>query len=114
MNLADPVSSGKYSGMCVSTAPVAEPTAMSFTVPLTGSTIVATAAVVTTCGPGELLGKISETVSATSCSGQSFEGPCKYGSVLTAALREEGRIGGFGTQVAFWNTGDMEALLFVL
>ena len=31
----------------VSTAPVAEPTVMSFTVPLTGSTIVATAAVVT-------------------------------------------------------------------
>ena len=33
----------------VSTAPVAEPTAMSFTVPSTGSTIVATAAVVTMC-----------------------------------------------------------------
>ena len=49
MNLADPVSSGKYSRKCVSTAPVAEPTAMSFTVSLTGSTIVATAAVVTTC-----------------------------------------------------------------
>ena len=49
MNLADPVSSGKYSGTCESTAPVAEPTAMSFTIPLTGSTIVATAAVVTTC-----------------------------------------------------------------
>merc|ERR1719374_508450 len=49
MNLADPVSSGKYSGTCVSTLPVYEPTAVSFTVPLTGSTIVATAAVVTTC-----------------------------------------------------------------
>ena len=36
MNLADLVSSGKHSGKCVSTAPVAEPTAMSFTVPLTG------------------------------------------------------------------------------
>ena len=33
----------------VSTTPVAEPTAMSFTVPLTGRTIVATAAVVTMC-----------------------------------------------------------------
>ena len=114
MNLADPVSSGKYSGTCESTAPVAEPTAMSFTVPLTGSTIVVTAAVVTTCGPGELLGNICETVSATSCSGEAGEGSCKHGSVLTAAPREEGRIGGFGTQVAFWNTGDMEALLFVL
>ena len=87
---------------------------MSFTVPLTGSTIVVTAAVVSTCGPGELLGNICETVSATSCSGEAGEGSCKHGSVLTAALREEGRIGGFGSQVAFWNTGDMEALLFVL
>ena len=49
MNLADTVPSGKYSGMCVFTAPFAEPTAMSFTVPWTRSTIVATAAVVTTC-----------------------------------------------------------------
>ena len=57
MNLADPVSSGKYSLTCVSAAPVAEPTEMSFEVPLTaltGSTIVVTAAVVTTFGPGEL------------------------------------------------------------
>ena len=61
MNLADPVSSGKCSGTCVSAAPVAEPTAMSFAVPLTGSTIIVTAAVVTTCGPGELLGNIKET-----------------------------------------------------
>ena len=61
MNLADPVSSGKYSWTCVSAAPVAEPTAMSFAVPLTGSTIVVTAAVVTTCGPEELLGDIKET-----------------------------------------------------
>ena len=48
MNLADPVSSGMYNGTCVSAAPVAEPTAMSFAAPLTGSTIVVTAAVVTT------------------------------------------------------------------
>ena len=47
MDLADPVSSGKYSGTFVFTAPVAEPTLMSFTVPLNGSTIVATATVVT-------------------------------------------------------------------
>ena len=37
-----PVSSGKYSGTCVFTAPVAEPTVMFFTVPLDGCTIVAT------------------------------------------------------------------------
>ena len=33
MNLADLVSSGTYSGMCVSTGPVAEPTVMSLAVP---------------------------------------------------------------------------------
>merc|ERR1712136_380408 len=47
INLADPVSSGKYSGTCVSAAPVAEPTVVSFTVPSKGSTIVATATTVT-------------------------------------------------------------------
>ena len=46
MDLADPVSSGKYSGTFVFTAPVEEPTLMSFTVPLNGSTIVATATIV--------------------------------------------------------------------
>ena len=40
-------SSGKYSWTCVSTAPVAELTVMSFTVPWIGSTIVATANIVT-------------------------------------------------------------------
>ena len=49
MDLADPVSSGKYSGTLVFTAPVAEPTLMSFTVPLNGCTIVPTATVVTSC-----------------------------------------------------------------
>ena len=49
MNLGDPVSSGKYSGTCVSTALAVEPAAMSFTVIMTGSTFDATAAVVTTC-----------------------------------------------------------------
>ena len=33
MDLADPVSRGKYSGMCVSTGPVAELTVMSLAVP---------------------------------------------------------------------------------
>ena len=49
MDLADPVSSGKYSGIFVFTAPVAEPSVTSFTVPLNGWTIVATAAVVPLC-----------------------------------------------------------------
>ena len=49
MDLADPVSSGKYSGIFVLTAPVAEPTVVSFTVPLNGCSIVATATVVTSC-----------------------------------------------------------------
>ena len=47
MDLADPVSSGKYSGAFVFTAPVAEPTVVLFTVPLNGFIIVATATVVT-------------------------------------------------------------------
>ena len=49
MDLVDPVSSGKDCGTCVSTAPAADPAVMSFTVLLLGSTIVATAAVGTTC-----------------------------------------------------------------
>ena len=49
MDLADPVSSGKYSGIFVVTAPVAELTVVSFTVTLNGWTIVATATVVTSC-----------------------------------------------------------------
>ena len=42
-------SSGKYSGTCVSTAPVVGLIVISFTVPLVGCTIDATATVVTTC-----------------------------------------------------------------
>ena len=49
MDLADPVSSGKYSWIFVFTAPVAELIVVSFTVPLNGWTIAATAAVVTSC-----------------------------------------------------------------
>ena len=47
MYLADPVSSGKYSGTLVLTAPVAEPIVVSYTVPLNGNTIVDTATGVT-------------------------------------------------------------------
>ena len=39
MHLTVPVSSGKYSGTSVSTAPAVAPAAMSFTVTLTGSTM---------------------------------------------------------------------------
>ena len=49
MDLADPVSSGSYSGTFVFSAPVAELTLVSFTVPLNGWTFAATAAVVTSC-----------------------------------------------------------------
>ena len=49
MDLADPVSSGKYNGTSVFTAPVPEPILVSFTVPLVGCTIVANAFVVFTC-----------------------------------------------------------------
>ena len=49
MHLAVPVSSGKFSGTSVSTAPAVEPAVMSFTVTMTGSTFDATAAVVFTC-----------------------------------------------------------------
>ena len=47
--LADPVSSRKYSGAFVFTAPFAELTVMLFTVPLDDCTIVATATVVPSC-----------------------------------------------------------------
>ena len=47
MILVDPVSSGKYCGTFVFTAPAADPAVMSFTVPSIGSTIVATATTVT-------------------------------------------------------------------
>ena len=49
MDLADRVSSGKYSGIFVFTAPVVELIVVSFTVPLNGWTIAATATVVTSC-----------------------------------------------------------------
>ena len=47
MDLADPVSSGKYSGAFVFTALVAEPNVVLFTVPLHGFIIVSTATGVT-------------------------------------------------------------------
>ena len=49
MDLADPVLSGKYSRIFVFTAPDAELIVVSFTVPLNGWTIAATAGVVPSC-----------------------------------------------------------------
>ena len=49
MDFVDPVSSGMYSGTFVFSAPVAEPIVMSFTVPLSYCTFVATATVVASC-----------------------------------------------------------------
>ena len=53
--MADPVSSGKYSWIFVFTAPVAEFTVVSFTVPLNDWTIAATATVVTVLFVGRFL-----------------------------------------------------------
>ena len=72
MNLADPVSSGKYCGTCVSTAPAADPAVMSFTVHLLGSTIVATAAVGTTC-----FASADCTVSRLQCAARVLTSPCR-------------------------------------
>ena len=65
MDLADPVSSGKYSGTFVFTAPVAEPIVMSFTVPLVGCIIDATATVVTSCS------------SSAECAAEVFVSRCR-------------------------------------
>ena len=71
MDLADPVSSRKYSGTSVFSAPVAEPTLVSFTVPLVGCTIVATASVVITCSTSA-----DCPVSAAHCSVGVFASRC--------------------------------------
>ena len=75
-NLAYAVSSEKYSGTCVSTDPVAEPAVMSLT--LTGSTVVAAAAVETTYSEsGDCTDSSTSMCSgsvrvATQCVGGSF------------------------------------------
>ena len=71
MDLADPVSCGKYSGTSVFTAPVAEPTLVSFTVPLIRYTIVATASVVITCSTSA-----DCPASAARCSAGVFASRC--------------------------------------
>ena len=87
MDLADPVSSGKYRGIFVFTAPVAERTVVSFTVPLNGCTIVATATVVTSCSssadcPGSAAPLYCGGVCvAMSCGGGGFTPDSAYDSV---------------------------------
>ena len=77
MNLVDPVSSGKYCGMCVSTAPAVEPAVMSFTVSLTGCTIDAIAAVVSTCSAST---NCTDSLVFTCCGSVCIAMPCGGGS----------------------------------
>merc|ERR1712136_604518 len=86
MNLADPVSGGSYSGTCVSTAPVDEPNVVTFTVPLTGSTIsavmtpIVTSAVSQTSVVSAKTAAVSQTsvVSATTASTQATTSLQRY------------------------------------
>ena len=87
MNLVLPVSSGKYCGTCVSTAPAVEPDVLSFTVSLTGSTIDVIAAVVSTCSAStdctdSLVSTCSGSVCiAMPCGGGSFTPDGAYDSL---------------------------------
>ena len=86
-NLAYPVSNEKYSGTCVSTDPVAEPAVMSFTVLLTGSIVVAAAAVETTYSESADCTDSSTSMCsggvrvATQCGGGSFTPDGAYDSL---------------------------------
>ena len=88
----------------MSTGPVAEPTTTSFGVPLTGNTIVATAAVVTTCSsPANCTDSLTLTCSgsvciAMPCGGGSFNPDGAYDSLwdnvkpmIAVSLHTEGR-----------------------
>ena len=86
MPLADPVLSGKYSGMCVSTAPAVEPAAMSFTVTLAGSTIDATVAVVFTCSASaDCTDSATQMCSAGACVAMSCDSEVSLPMVLFLA-----------------------------
>ena len=75
MPLAVPVSSGYFSETCVSTAPAVEPAAVSFTVTLAGSTIDATAAVVSTCSASaDCFDSAAPMCSAGACVAMSCDG----------------------------------------
>ena len=89
--------SGKYSGTCVSTAPVVELTVMSFTVPLVGCIIVATATVVTTCSsstgfPDSAAPMCCRGVCvAMSCGGGGFTPDGAYDSALDGVIPMTGK-----------------------
>ena len=94
--LADPVSSRKYSGAIVFTAPFAELTVMLFTVPLNDCTIVATATVVTSCSstadcPDSAAPMCCEGVCvAMSCGGGGFSPDDAYDSVWDSVMPTRG------------------------
>ena len=95
MDLADPVSSGKYSGTFVFAAPVAEPTEMLFTVPLDGCTIVATATVTSYSSSADCpvsaapmcCGGVSV---AMSCGGGGFSPDVAYDSAWDSVMPTKG------------------------
>ena len=75
LNLADPRSNRKYSGMFVSTAPAVEPAAMSFTDPVTVSTIDATTTVVALySASADCTGSAVSMCSAGACVAMSCDG----------------------------------------
>ena len=82
---------------CVSTAPVDETTGMSFTIPLTGSTIIATAAVVTMCSAStDCTDSATPTCSedvcvAMSCGGGSFTPDGVYDSLWDSVKPMKGK-----------------------
>ena len=100
MDLAHPVSSGKYSGMFVFTAPVAEPSVMSYAVPLNGCTIVAAATDVTSCS------------SSADCPGSVA--PMCCGGVCVAMLCGGGGFtpgGAYDSALGLWEADDWKLLL---
>ena len=88
---------GMYSGTCVSTAPVAEPTVMLFTVPLSGSIIAATATAVTTClSSADCSDSAAPMCSvnvcvAMSCGGGSFSPDGAYDSLWDSVKLMKGK-----------------------
>ena len=88
-DLADPVSSGMYSGTLVFTAPVAEPILVSFTVSLVGCTIVAIATIVTSCSSAALF--CDGVCVAMSCGGGFLTPDGTYVSVWDSVMPMTGK-----------------------
>ena len=84
VDLADPVSSRKFCGIFVSTAPAVEPAAMSFTVPVTVSTIDATTTVVALySASADCIGSAVSMCSAGACVAMSCDGEVSLPMVHT-------------------------------